>query len=170
MFNQLGFTFFGAALNEATILFTNFDVLIHCMEQPAIRYTFGKTEKLCNQKLIEKLFDEGTSFFIRPIKVLFLKTDSKMPVPVQLLITVPKKYLRHATDRNRLKRLFRESYRKQKQILFDYLNDEDEGCLIAFIYTGRDLIEYSQMEGIILRALQQLIQMDKKTVHNTDEA
>ncbi len=165
----MGDTFIKASLNELTTLFTNFDALIHCMEQPAIRFTFGKNEKLCNQKLIEKLFDEGTSLFIRPIKVMFLKTDSNMPVPVQLLITVPKKFIRHATERNRLKRLFREAYRKRKQVLFEYLVEKHEGCLIAFIYTGRELIEYSQMEGIILLALQQIIKMDEKTVPETRE-
>ena len=132
------------------------------MEQVTHRYTFGKAEKLCNKKLIDKLFSEGRSFYQRPIKVLFLNTELTTGFPVKVLITVPKKYIREATDRNRIKRLLREAYRKHKHILNGYLISLGEGRIVAFIYTGREMAEYGIIEALMIKSLERIVNMGKE--------
>ena len=53
--------------------------------------------------------------------------------PVEVLVSVPKKYLHHAVDRNRVKRQVREAYRLQKDKLLTCLPQE-QTLDIAFIW------------------------------------
>jgi ribonuclease P protein component len=50
-----------------------------------------------------------------------------------VLISVPKKRLHHAVDRNRAKRQVREAYRLQKQVLIEKI-PEGKAIDIAFIW------------------------------------
>lgn len=70
----------------------------------------------------------------------------------QVLIVVPKKRVRLAVNRNKLKRQLREIYRlnKNRQKMVAEL---DKTLLIAIIYTGRAEAEYGQLEKSYLLAL-----------------
>jgi len=59
-------------------------------------------------------------------------------VPVQVLISVPKKHFKHAVDRNRVKRQVREAYRHQKQPLIDAV-PADKSLLLAFVWLSNQL-------------------------------
>ena len=97
------------------------------MQQP--RLTFSKGERLCNYHRIQKLFQEGNSLKKYPIKLLYLAVDSQ-EINNQVLISVPKRKVRRAVHRNRIKRLIRESYRKQKSLL-------SSSYSLAFVYMGK---------------------------------
>ncbi len=126
------------------------------MENARERFTFRKAEKLCHKKLIEQLFSEGRSLYVRPIKILALKTVPDPAAPIKVLISVPKKYIRHAVDRNRIKRLLREAYRKNKRILISCLPEQNEGRLLAFVYTSREISDYKLIEACIIQGLENL--------------
>lgn len=74
-----------------------------------------------------------------PLRAVFYKTDRQQTgVPVQVLISVPKKHFKHAVDRNRVKRQVREAYRRHKQPLWDAIPSE-ESLLIGFIWVSDEL-------------------------------
>ena len=56
-----------------------------------------------------------------PIKAVYIHQEvvTKQKPKAQVLISVPKKRLRHAVDRNRTKRQIREAYRLNKYLLGD---------------------------------------------------
>ena len=57
-----------------------------------------------------------------PLRVVYVnKERAQGEVPVQILISVPKKRFKHAVDRNRVKRQVREAYRLHKQVLYEAL-------------------------------------------------
>jgi ribonuclease P protein component len=126
------------------------------MEPSFSRQFFRKEEKLCSKTAIEKLFNEGNSFYISPIKVLFLSTPTQTSEKVKILISVPKKYIRNAVDRNRIKRLLREAYRKNKYILQNWQHAQSEVSL-AFIFTARQPIVYKEIETTVVKILQRLL-------------
>ena len=119
-------------------------------------FTFGKTERLTLKSRIDSLFNEGNSFTISPFKVIYLMVEQQS-VPVQVLISVPKKKFRHAVDRNSLRRKIREAYRLHKHLL-DASPGMDRGTLcLAFIYTGdRRDIPFPVLEEQMVRCLEQL--------------
>ena len=88
-----------------------------------MRHKFPKAEHLCLKRDIDQLFTAGTrsavSFPLRAI-VRTRSHDGKFP-RVQVLISVAKRRLRHAVDRNRAKRQIREAYRLNKEIIWEQL-------------------------------------------------
>jgi ribonuclease P protein component len=62
--------------------------------------------------------------------------------PAQVGFAVSSRSFPRATDRNRIKRLGREAWRLQKQVLYDFLAENKYGLHIFFIYTGREIIPY----------------------------
>ena len=122
------------------------------IQQP--RLTFSKGERLCNYHRIQKLFQEGNSLKKYPIKLLYLAVDSQ-EVNNQVLISVPKRKVRRAVHRNRIKRLIRESYRKQKSLL-------SSSYSLAFVYMGTEEISYTQVSQLVDALLKQLLELSEK--------
>ena len=98
-----------------------------------MKLTYGKSEKLKSKKSIELLFEEGNSVASFPLRFIFFKDLSGLK-PSQIGVSVPKKKVPHAVDRNRIKRLMRESYRLNKNLFTDIL---DEGVVGMFLFTDR---------------------------------
>lgn len=85
-------------------------------------FRFRKSERITSLKEINHLFERGCSSAVHqfPLRAVYQTlhepADSATP-PIKVLISVAKKKLRHATDRNRAKRQIREAYRLQHQSL-----------------------------------------------------
>jgi len=118
--------------------------------------TFCKDERLCKKNLIKKLFDEGEKHFYYPFRVISLKCPVPCKYPVQLLISVPYSLFKKASDRNRIKRLIRETYRKNKEILYEPLEKNHEQMLLCITYTAKEIVSYEIMTGKIIVLLQRL--------------
>jgi ribonuclease P protein component len=111
--------------------------------------SFSKNERICSALQITELFSKGKSITIKPIKLIYLqKPSADNDAKVKVLISVPKKKLHKATDRNRVKRLIRESYRLNKNKLYQKI---DSNCqlLLAFIYTENLVYEYTAIDDAI---------------------
>ena len=130
-----------------------------------VKYTLKKEERLHSKKLIQQLFTDGSSFFVYPFKVIYKQAPEAKGFPASVLISVSKKKFKSAVKRNRIKRLFRESYRKNKYILIDSEEEEEKhtSLLIAFIYVADTIMEYHEIEKKIILILQRLKNKDEKS-------
>lgn len=115
--------------------------------------TFTKAERLSSKIEIDSLFGTGKSFNSTPFKVIWLE-KAVGNTPVKTVISIPKRLFKRAVDRNRLKRLTREAYRKNKHLLYDDLGNKK--ILLMFIFTSKTIIEYKEMEEKIISILQRL--------------
>ena len=114
-------------------------------------FKFPKAEKLTGKKKIEELFQNGSSFFLHPFLVKYLRTDEEIH---RILISVPKKKFKRAVDRNLLKRRMREAYRLNKQLIYD---QPETFYHVGFIYQDTKALAYSVIEEklvILLKRLQ----------------
>jgi ribonuclease P protein component len=120
-------------------------------------YTFKKEERLCNKKLIDKIFHNGSSFLCYPFKASWLLIDETVQFPVQILFSVSKRRYKHAVDRNLIKRRMREAYRLNKQQhLYDLLNGSNKKIVLSIGFIGKEIVEYDFAEKKMLKLLTQL--------------
>lgn len=105
------------------------------------KFTLKATERLKSRKIIQQLFKEGKSFPVFPLRVIYLETENK-DVHLQSGFSVSTRHFKHAVDRNRIKRLMRESYRLQKNTFLNHLQESDKSIAVFFIYTGKELPDY----------------------------
>lgn len=76
--------------------------------------------------------------------------------PAKSLIGVPKKNFKKAVDRNHLKRIVKEAYRKNKMPFYTFLENRDVFCLLGLVYTVKSMIPYHEAESKIIVTLQKV--------------
>jgi ribonuclease P protein component len=122
-----------------------------------MEYSLGKAYKLCSVKRIDRLFSEGKRLKAYPITVMFQETDEEMEHSFQVIFSVPKKRMKHAHDRNYVKRCFREILRLNKAILENHLTFCHKKINCALIYQLNERIPYVELEQKLLGAINKLI-------------
>lgn len=110
-----------------------------------MKFTLGKDEKLKSRKLIEHLFAEGKRVKSFPLQLIYLQINHDSEFPVKVGFSVPKKAVKLAVDRNRIKRLMREAYRLNKYLISENLK---EPYIFMFIYTAKEEPKYTDLEEI----------------------
>ncbi len=99
---------------------------------------------------------KGHSFLVHPFRVSYIESTHTEPYPAQVLTGVSKRNFKKAVDRNRIKRLMREAYRTNKNVLYKYLQEQDVKLAVMFIYIGREMPNYDETKDKIILALQRL--------------
>lgn len=111
-----------------------------------MRYTLGKDEKLKSKIYIEQLFAEGKRVKNFPLQLIYLPINHDAKFPIKVGFSVPKRNVKLAVNRNRIKRLMREVYRKNKHSFADNLTDK---YVFMFIYMTKEEPIYTDLELII---------------------
>ena len=124
----------------------------------ALSFTFKKEERLAGKKIIDELFNNGSSFYLHPFRIYYLITPIKSALPARILISVPKKNFHKAVDRNRIKRLTREAYRLNKYLLYNSLKENNLHLLLAFIYSGKKMEPFELIHEKIISILKRVSQ------------
>ena len=100
--------------------------------------TFGKQEKLCAKRAIDRLFVGGNSRSVVafPIRLVYMPVEREQDESLlKVLVTVSKKHFKHAVDRNRTKRLLREACRLHRNEILQLLRLKQTGGLdVALIW------------------------------------
>jgi ribonuclease P protein component len=122
-----------------------------------MEYSFGKAYKLCSVKRIDSLFSGGTRVKAYPISIVYQETDADMEHPFQVVFAVPKKRMKHAHDRNYVKRCFREILRLNKSQLENHLTMCGKKINFALIYQLNERIPYQELEQKLIDAITKLI-------------
>ncbi len=121
-------------------------------------FKLTKKERLSSTKLIEKLFEQGASFYIFPLKVVYLKTTLHSLYPAEVSFSVSKRNFKLAVMRNVLKRRMREAYRLNKPTFYESI-PEGQQVAIIFIYTCKETKDYQLIEKGMQKALRKLAEL-----------
>ncbi|MEM9051564.1 MAG: ribonuclease P protein component [Bacteroidota bacterium] len=124
-----------------------------------MRYTFSKAERICSKYEIDELFADGKTFR-SGVLVAKLIVREEIAWPHQkYLVVVPKRRIKKAVDRNRIKRQLREVIRLNKKLLEDYSNKR---LLIAVIYQSNSEIRYGSLEKNYSRLIGEIVNFINK--------
>lgn len=118
--------------------------------------TFKEGEKLKSRKVIDKLFNEGKAVSKNGFTLIYLVTPLTTFYPAQVGFSVPKKFFKHAVDRNRVKRLMREFYRMNKLELYTKLCSVKKQAAVMFVYKGKQLPKGDEASTTLLTCLKQV--------------
>jgi ribonuclease P protein component len=126
--------------------------------------TFTKEERLTSKVLIKKLFDEGEKWNCYPFRIIVLRCPVPSGYPVQLLISVPRSLFRKAVDRNRIKRLIREAYRKNKYLLYESFEEDHTQMMLCIQYTTKVILSFQMIQEKIIVLLRRLKEKNAEVI------
>lgn len=121
-------------------------------------YSLPENERIKKKKEIQEIFQIGKSIGNKPLRLLYILSKETDP-SLMFGVTVPSKKFAKAVDRNRIKRLIRESYRLQVSELKNLACTMNIRIKLFFIYSGDAVPTYE----VIFMELKLLInQLTKK--------
>jgi len=121
----------------------------------------NKEERLKSKKEIELLFSEGKSISKYPIRLVYRKSSFENDINLRTGVSVSKRSFKKAVDRNFIKRLLRESYRKNKYLVPNTTHQ----FTFMFIYSGKEIPAYSLIESKMKGILQNFV---KQEIHQNN--
>lgn len=111
-----------------------------------------KSEKLHSFGAIRRLFTEGRGGFVYPLRYV-VYAENADETSAEILFSTPKKFLKRANKRNKIRRRMREAYRLNKQIL---ASGEPRLLQVALIYSSKEMLNYKTIENATKRILENL--------------
>ena len=127
-----------------------------------------KYERICKENDIQVLFDKGAGVSVYPYRVIFLfRKDESRPVTVRVLVSVSKKRFHHAFKRNRVKRLMREAWRKNKARLYEICKRDNISVDVALVYTATVIHSYEEMMVKTRKAVQEIVKKHEAHCKNS---
>ena len=129
---------------------------------------FPKYERLCKENDIQALFSKGKGFSVYPYRIVTLfRRDENRPVTVRVLVSVSKKRFHHAFKRNRVKRLVREAWRKNKAPLYEICRRDNISVDVALVYTATVIHSYDEILDKTRKAVQEIIRKHEAHCKNS---
>ena len=110
--------------------------------------------------MLNRLFAEGKSFSIFPVKVFYLPMNNDSKQIINAGVGVSARNFKKAVDRNRIKRLLRECYRLNKMSLQSTITTHHKPMAVFFLYLGKELPEYgllTEKMKTVLNKLEEII-------------
>ena len=105
-------------------------------------HTYPKSEKLKSRTTIDQMFREGKSVSKYPLRLVYAKSTFGENPEFKMGVSVSKKYFKKAVDRNYFKRVLRETYRLNKQLLRENLQ---EPYSFMLLYQTKDRLSYEEI-------------------------
>ncbi|MDR2979656.1 MAG: ribonuclease P protein component [Bacteroidales bacterium] len=125
------------------------------------KLTFPKRERVCSKQAFQQLIHANQHHFRFPLKCYYIVYPSNEERSHSAIaIAVPKRVHKHAVARNRIKRLIRESWRRNHQAALIGFNV----CFdLLFVYVSKDILPYSEMEKCMKELLRWLSKQTKRS-------
>ena len=129
-----------------------------------MNFTYPKNEKLKSKITIGLLFSEGKSVSKYPLRLVYYSGNLGNPDTsgqnIKMGVSVSKKHFKKAVDRNYFKRVLRETYRLNKNLLLDNL---DKPYAFMLFYQSKDRLSYEEINTKTIQLFEKFLQQNSKT-------
>lgn len=124
-----------------------------------MNFTYPKNERLKSKTTIGFLFSDGKSVSKYPLRLVYRRADEHSQGQTKIGVSVSKKYFKKAVDRNYFKRVLRETYRLNKHLLLDNL---DQPYSIMLFYQTKDRLSYEEINTKMIQLFEKFsLQINK---------
>lgn len=126
-----------------------------------MNFTYPKNERLKSKTTIGLLFSEGKSVSKYPLRLVYHVGEAESEEKIKVGVSVSKKYFKKAVDRNYFKRVLRETYRLNKHLLGDNL---EQPYSFMLFYQSKDRLSYDEINTKTIQLFEKfLLQLNKTT-------
>ena len=119
-------------------------------------FSYPKKHKLKSKTSIDLLFSKGKSVSKYPLRLVYAVADEKLMdgEMMKIGVSVSKKYFKNAVDRNYFKRVLRECYRHNKNILLDKIQ---KNYSIMFFYQSAERLSFEEINAKTIRLFEKFL-------------
>lgn len=110
-----------------------------------LRATFRKHERLTGRDAINAVVKEGIARNERPLRVVGRFGPFAGESPAQVAFAIPKRHVKKAVDRNRIRRQLREAYRQEKERWYGPLRSAGVQCAWLFIWQSSHSLAFAEV-------------------------
>ena len=107
-----------------------------------MKLTISKDERSLSKKSINNIYKEGQKLRGKSLNVIWINSQLQSS-KIKLVISVPKKNIKKAVERNYLKRIIRECYKKNKPFINDLILFPIK---IIIIYNKTTVLGFNKLE------------------------
>jgi ribonuclease P protein component len=125
-----------------------------------MNFTYPKNERLKSKTTIGLLFSEGKSVSKYPLRLVYRQAEAGSEEKIKIGVSVSKKYFKKAVDRNYFKRVLRETYRLNKHLLWDNL---EQPYSFMFFYQTKDRLSYEEINTKTIQLFEKFLLQINKT-------
>jgi ribonuclease P protein component len=116
-----------------------------------MRATFRKHERLTGRDRVKQVATTGQVVKLPPFRLIGLLMPLDTVAPAQVAFAIPKRHVRLATQRNRMRRLMRETYRLEKHRWYDRLREAGVQCAWLLVFQGAAPLPWAEAREKITR-------------------
>tara|TARA_B100001250_G_scaffold216430_1_gene185708 strand:- start:2186 stop:2569 length:384 start_codon:yes stop_codon:yes gene_type:complete len=115
-----------------------------------MKIIFSKKERTLPKNRIDNLYKYGHRVYSNSLILIWNYVENDSETLIKLVISVPKKKIKKAVNRNYIKRIIRETYRLNKSILYGLISQPVE---IIIKYNKSTLPEFNELKAELLNLL-----------------
>lgn len=131
-----------------------------------MNFTYPKKERLKSKTTIGLLFSEGKSVSKYPLRLVYRQAEVDATEKIKMGVSVSKKYFKRAVDRNYFKRVLRETYRLNKHLLLDNIQ---EPYSLMFFYQTKDKLSYEEINTKTIQLFEKFLLQVNTTNDSEDK-
>ena len=121
------------------------------------KFSYPKSERLKKNKIILDVVRKGKAIKAFPFYVRWkVYEQGFFDSPLKITFTVSKKKFKRAVDRNRIKRLMREAYRLNKEILLSSLDTKRKNIAVIVSYVDTQKTDFFSVNSAIVKIFKRM--------------